>query len=108
MTTITDGNRITSPIPNTIMLEKLRDGNLYAYEISVVNGYLLHDKTKDTCFENVEIYNEETGLFETVNKTVLGFVSGSLTCESNYNFTENPRELYTILGANAPEDAIIF
>ena len=108
MTTITDGNYVASPIPNTTMLEKLRDGELYGYEIRVMGGYVLHDKAKDAVLEGVEIFNQETGELETVNKTVPGFASGSLTCESNYDFIENPRELYTIFRAEAPEDAVIF
>lgn len=105
---ITYGNYVNSPIPNTTMQEVLRDGALYKYELVPSSGYVLHDKSSDTYLENVEIYNEETGEFEVITKTILGFVSGSTSCAANYDFTANPREFYTILREDAPEDAVIF
>lgn len=105
---ITRGNYVNSPIPNTTMQEVLRDGLLYMYELSPVSGYLIHDKSSDTVLEDVEMYNEETGEFEIVNKTLLGFIGGTTSCLANYDFTTNPREFYTILREDAPPDAVIF
>lgn len=105
---VIEGNYVTSPIANTTMREILRDGELYMYELSPISGYLLHNKEIDTVLEGIEILNEETGEVEIVNKTLLGFVSGSLRCMANYDFTVNPNEFYTILREDAPSDAIIF
>ena len=104
---ITRGNYINSPIQNTTMQEILRDDVLYMYELVPLSGYVLHDKSSDTYLENVEIYNEETGEFETITKTILGFVSGTTSCIANYDFTANPREFYAVLREDAPKDAEI-
>lgn len=105
---VIEGNYVTSHIPNTTMKELLKDGELYKYRIFPVEGYILHDKENDTVLEGVEIMNKETGEIEIVNKTILGFVSGSTSCGLNYDFVANHREFYTILREDAPADAVIF
>ena len=105
---ITYSNYVNSPVPNTTMQEILRDGKLYKYELVPLPEYLLHDKASDVYLEDVEICNEETHKIEIVNKTILGFKSGSTSCMANYDFVANPREFYTILREDAPEDAVIF
>lgn len=104
---ITYGNYVNSPIPNTTMQEVLRDGALYKYELVPLSGYVLHDKSSDTHLENAEIYNEETGEFEIVTKTILGFISGSTSCTASYDFTSNPREFYAISELKTPDGAEI-
>jgi hypothetical protein len=62
MATITNGNYVNSPIPNATMLEKLRDGSLYAYSIEAVDGYVLHDSR----------IGEEEFDYEDLSKLILG------------------------------------
>ena len=105
---VIEGDFVSCPISNATMKELLRDGELDGYRIYPDNGYVLHDKDADMYLENVEIYNEETGEFEIVTKTILGFKSGSASCLATYDFVSNPREFYTILREDAPADAVIF
>lgn len=108
MPVITYEDVVPSLIENTSIQKGFVDGVHRTYIITPNGGYILHDKENDVVLENVEIYNEDTGEFEIVNKTILGFVSGNTSCSAGYDFTANPREFYTILRTDVPEDAVIF
>lgn len=97
MAVITNGNYVTSPIANTTMLEKLRDGVLYVYALKPVDGYVLHDKNAD--WTDVD---PDTG--EEIY--MLGYKTGTVTCAASYDFTANPREFYTVLATEVPADQI--
>jgi hypothetical protein len=93
---ITNGNYITpSPIPNATVLEKLRDGALYAYLIAPNDGYLLHDNTND-----VPVWDEfgnETGEMTSY------FVSGDTTTPASYDFTTTTQGEYKYTDENGNE-----
>jgi hypothetical protein len=97
MAIITDGNYVTSPIANTTMLEKLRDGVVCAYALKAIDGYVLHDNTGDWT-----VTDEMTGE-TTVMKAYYG---GTVTCGANYDFTASPREFYAVLEGSVPADQI--
>lgn len=86
---ITNGNYLNpSLIENTTMLEKLRDGVLYAYAITPADGYVLHDKGLDAYDGG---YTEEG---EPIGNLILGYTTGTTTCAASYDFVANPREFY--------------
>ena len=94
---VTDGNYVQSPIENTTMLEKLRDGILYMYALRATHGYVLHDKNAD--WTNVDPFTmEETYM--------LGYKRGTATCLATYDFVANPREFYTVPENSVPADQI--
>lgn len=76
---ITNGNYVTSPVPNTTLLEKLRDGVLYCYVIAPTEGYLLHDKDLDVY--DYDDAGNQTELLET------WFTGGGTSVVKNYDFT---------------------
>ena len=76
---ITNGNYVTSPVQNTTLREKLRDGELYYYEIKAEKGYLLHDRDLDIYDYDDE--GNQTGLIET------WFTDGGTSVVKNYDFT---------------------
>ncbi len=86
---VIDGNFVTSPIENTTMREKIRDGVLWMYAIKAVDGYVLHDKARDW-YEEVD--DEGNGIGE----PILGYTTGTATCFADYDFTANPREFYAV------------
>ena len=91
---VIDGNFVTSPIANTTLQEKLRDGVLYAYSIAPVEGYVLHDKELDYPLPD-EVTLEET--------LILGYTRGDCTCEARYDFVANPREFYAVPENDVPD-----
>lgn len=98
MAIITSGNYITSPVPNTTLLEKLRDGVLYYYEIAPTGGYLLHDKDLD-----IYDYDEDgnqTGLIE------IWFTGGTTSVRLDYDFTNTTQGTYTYTDENGMEITI--
>ena len=97
MAVITDGNYVISPIENTIMLEKLRDGILYAYFITPVEGYVIHDKARDW-------QDLDPDTLEETNQ--LGYTRGTVSCSASYDFMANPREFYAVPEDSVPADHI--
>ena len=80
---------IKTLIENATMQERYNDnGELINYVISPIEGYKLHEKSRD------EIVPDENGN-ETgdINK---GYTEGIVTVLANYNFIENPREIYAV------------
>jgi hypothetical protein len=76
--------QIESILPNTIM-ELHESGNFY--RIRPAEGYKLHTKELD-----YDEYDEQGQFLE--NKK--GYTSVFTTCPINYNFSENPREIYAV------------
>ena len=77
-------------IANTTMRKGFLNGVHKIYDISPIDGYVLHDASGD-------FYDEETG------ETTLSFASGTVSCGASYDFTVNPREFYAI-----PEESHIY
>ena len=80
---------IETKIENTTMKERYNDNNeLINYVISPVDGYVLHAKSRD------EIILDENG--NETGKVKLGYTRGIVTALVNYDFEENPREIYAV------------
>lgn len=92
---ITNGNYVTSPVPNTALLEKLRDGTLYCYVIAPIEGYLLHDKDLDMPELNENFM--ETGNF------IPWFTGGTTTVRLDYDYSITTRGEYKYTDENGNE-----
>lgn len=80
---------ITPIIENTVMQERYNDsGDLINYIISPIEGYLLHEKSRD------EIVTDEEG--NETGDVKKGYTSGIVTVLANYDFKANPREIYAV------------
>ena len=80
---------ITPIIENTIMQERYNDnGELINYVISPIEGYLLHEKSRDEMI--VDEQGNDTGEIKK------GFTSGIITVLVNYDFDINNREIYAV------------
>ena len=80
---------IETKIENTTMQERYNDNaELINYVISPLEGYKLHEKSRD------EIVVDENGA-ET-GEIKKGYTEGIVTVLANYNFIENPREIYAV------------
>lgn len=76
-------------IENTIMQERYNDnGEKVNYTILPAKGYVLHEKSRD------EIILDEDG--NETGEIKKGYTSGLITTLANYDFTENPREIYAV------------
>lgn len=67
-----------SPIPNTVVEKELMNGVHRMYRIAPNDGYVIHDKGRNTVYFD-PITMEET--------TKLGYTTGTTTCGANYEFT---------------------
>lgn len=92
---ITNGNYITSPVPNTTLLEKLRDGVLYCYFIAPTEGYLLHDKDLDV--PECDDMGMETG------NIIPWFTGGVTSVRLDYDFTTTTQGEYKYTDENGNE-----
>lgn len=95
---ISNGNYITSPVPNTTLLEKLRDGVLYYYEIKAESGHLLHDRDLD--IYDYDDDGNQTELLET------WFTGGGTSVRLDYDFEIVTQGTYTYTDENGNEITI--
>lgn len=80
---------IETKIENTVMKERYNDkGELINYVISPEEGYKLHEKSRD------EILLDENG--NETGEIKKGYTEGIVTVLANYDFKENPREIYAV------------
>ena len=77
----------------------INENQLRAYYITPMEGYVLHDKALDMP-EYFEGTTEETG------NIILGYTTGTISVGYNYNFEENPREIYAVLRETIPDNQI--
>ena len=84
-------HKIITPslVPNATTQLNLRDGLPSSYYIIPNEGYVLHDKERDT-----PEYDEEA-MSETGN-IILGYAKKIVSCSVNYDFEANPREFYAV------------
>lgn len=119
---ITNGNYVTSPVPNTTLLEKLRDGVLYCYVIAPTEGYLLHDKDLDVpeCDDMGMVTGNIIPWFTGGTTTVLKNYDYSVTTQGEYKYTDEngneitipvtmigAREFYTVPSNVVPSDQVL-
>lgn len=88
---------IPSPIENARVQQMVRDGVRRSFYITPNEGYVLHDNARDW----TEI---DPVTMEEISK--LGYTTGTASCGPTYDFTENPREFYTVLASEVPADQI--
>lgn len=69
---ISYGNFVASEIPNTTKQEILRDGVLYAYQLTPISEYVFHDNTEDYIYED---------------RLVRLYATNGCTCRANYDFS---------------------
>ena len=82
-------NDIDTLIENATMKERYNDkGELINYVISPIEGYVLHEKSRD------EIVPDENG--NETGEIKKGYTSGIVTVLANYDFKENTREIYAV------------
>lgn len=80
---------IETLIENTTMKGRYNNkGELINYVISPLEGYKLHEKSRD------EIVPDENG--NETGDVKKGYTEGIVTMLANYNFIENPREIYAV------------
>lgn len=85
---------------NTTMLAYYNNSNeLRAYRITPKEGYVLHTKNFD-----IPVIDEETG--EETGATIPGYTPATISVGYNYNFEENPFEIYAVLRSEVPENQI--
>ena len=97
MATITYENVNPTLIANTTMVKGLVDGVHKNYRITPVDGYVIHDNTRDYTDLDPETMEEVLKL---------GFTRGTVSCAANYNFVTNPREFYAAPENDVPSDQI--
>ena len=84
-----------SPIENTEVKKRYRDGVHNGYNIKPIAGYVMHDNAMD--YEN-----PETGDF------ILGFRSSQASVGANYDFEVNDRGFYCVPENEMPENSELF
>lgn len=78
--------KIEPLIENTLCEAREKDGKVISYLIRPSEGYKLHEITLD---ENVvDAEGNETGEIKQ------GFTTSYITAGADYDFTENPRQIY--------------
>lgn len=77
---------ITTLIPNTSMKKMYINGVFRTYNITPIDGYVLHDNTFDIILQD-EMTGEPTG------EVLLGYRPSMASCGYNYDFT--PVEMQT-------------
>jgi hypothetical protein len=81
------------------MQRRLLDGTPRTIQIAPIEGYVLHDKNLDD-YAIDEITGMPTG------EILLGYKEGEISVGHDYDFNENPRELYAVPRISVPEDRI--
>lgn len=98
---------------NTIMREiRNNDNILIAYDISPVDGYVLHNSSLDVYeVDMVETDGaEEEDVEPTITRTLIsrGYSHNSCSVFASYDFNINPDEIYAIKEDAVGEDGVIF
>lgn len=88
---------IPTLIQNTTVRKSYYDGKHCSYFITPIEGYVLHDQTRD--WIDVDIDTQE----ESLN---LGYTYGTATCAADYDFITNLREFYAVPSNTVPIEHI--
>jgi hypothetical protein len=76
-------------IENTVMKARYNEkGEVINYVIAPKEGYKLHEKSRDEA-----VIDENGNLTGEIKK---GYTTGIVTALSDYDFAENPREIYAV------------
>ena len=97
MTTIIYEEVTPTLIPNTTVEKMLRDGVHRQYVITPIDGYVLHNNVRD--WTHIDPDTMEETFYR-------GYSQSSSSVSSNYDFTENPNELYAVPAGSVPAEQI--
>ena len=87
---------------NTTMLEiRNKDNVLMGYDIAPVEGYVLHNSALDQYEYDLETDEQK----ELISH---GYSYGSCSVNPDYDFDENPEEIYAIKEDAVREDGVIY
>lgn len=87
---------------NTTMLEiRNKDNVLMGYDIAPIEGYVLHNSALDQYEYDLETDEQK----ELISH---GYSYGSCSVNPDYDFDENPEEIYAIKEDVVGEDGIIY
>lgn len=95
---------------NTAMLEiRNKDNVLMGYDIAPVEGYVLHNSALDQYEYDLET-DEQKDLETDEQKELIshGYSYGSCSVNPDYDFDENPEEIYAIKEDAVGEDGVIY
>lgn len=87
---------------NTAMLEiRNKDNVLMGYDIAPVEGYVLHNSSLDQYEYDLETDKQKELIAH-------GYSYGSCSVNPDYDFDENPEEIYAIKEDAVGEDGVIY
>lgn len=97
MATVTYEEITPTLIPNTTVEKMFRDGVHRQHRITPDDGYVLHNNVRDWTRQD-----EETG------EEILyrGYSTVHSSVPANYDFSENPNELYAVPADSVPAEQI--
>ena len=91
--------KATPILENTNMIRVIGDNGIATnYRIEPIKGYVLHDKIMDD-----NEYDDEGNVIRLI---ALGYRRSEASVTINYDFETNPREFYTVLETEVPENQI--
>ena len=78
-------------ISNTEMqVREDENGEVISYRITPSKGYKLH-----TIHYDIQLFDSDTG--EPIDEYELGYTTGTILVGNNYDFEENPFDIYSVL-----------
>jgi hypothetical protein len=86
-------------IENTVMQRRLLDGEPRTIQIAPIEGYVLHDN-------NLGDNGYDPILGMPTDEILLGYKEGEISVAHDYNFIENPRELYAVSRSSVDKERI--
>lgn len=86
-----------TPIESATVVKAFVNGIHRQYEITPVDGYVLHNNVRDWIECNGETHEEILRC---------GYSAGMSSCPANYDFNENPNELYAVPADSVPAEQI--
>lgn len=84
--------------PNTTATEYYHSstGRFLGWNVTADPGYVLHEITHD-----MDVIDEETGL--PTGEVILGYTRATIFVGWNYDFENNPRQIYAVLESEIPD-----
>ena len=86
-------------IENTVMRKTIAGGVHITTRIAPAECYVLHNNTLDD-----KVFDEETRM--PTNEIVLGYKEGEISVPHDYDFSENPFDLYAVPRSSVPKERI--
>lgn len=95
---------------NTVRLEiRNKDNVLMGYDIAPVEGYVLHNSALDQYEYDLETDEQKDMETDEPKKLIShGYSYGSCSVNPDYDFDDNPEEIYAIKEDAVGEDGVIY